>query len=281
MNEQALTAFITSALAEDLGNGDHSTLACIPATAKGKAVLKIKEDGVLAGMEVAEAVFRHLDPDTVFTPFKKDGDDMKAGETAFEVSATTHTLLSGERLVLNCMQRMSGIATLTRTYTNRLKGYHTRVLDTRKTTPNFRMLEKEAVRIGGGVNHRMGLYDMVMLKDNHIDFAGGITAAVVRTVAYLRERQLPLQIEVETRNLADVEEVLRVGQVHRIMLDNYTPAQITEALALIKGRYETEASGGITLANLEEYAKTGVDFISVGAIIHHAVSLDLSLKAVI
>ncbi|WP_295126788.1 carboxylating nicotinate-nucleotide diphosphorylase [uncultured Chitinophaga sp.] len=280
MNEHALTAFITAALAEDIGTGDHSTLACIPASEKGKAVLKIKENGVLAGMEVAEAIFRHLDPGTVFIPLKKDGEAMTAGETAFEVSATVHTLLSGERLVLNCMQRMSGIATLTRTYTEKLKGYHTRILDTRKTTPNFRMLEKEAVRIGGGVNHRMGLYDMVMLKDNHIDFAGGITAAVERTVAYLQKNNLPLQIEVETRTLADVEEVLKVGRVHRIMLDNYPPAQITEALALIKGRYETEASGGITLANLEEYAKTGVDFISVGAIIHHAVSLDLSLKAV-
>ncbi|WP_308199249.1 carboxylating nicotinate-nucleotide diphosphorylase [Chitinophaga sedimenti] len=216
----------------------------------------------------------------MFTPFKKDGDDMKYGETAFEVSATVHALLSGERLALNCMQRMSGIATLTRTYTDKLKGYHTRIPDTRKTTPNFRMLEKEAVRIGGGVNHRMGLYDMVMLKDNHIDFAGGITAAVERTVAYLKANNLPLQIEVETRTLADVEEVLKVGQVQRIMLDNYPPARITEALALIQGRYETEASGGITLANLEDYAKTGVDFISVGAIIHHAVSLDLSLKAV-
>ncbi|UYQ93053.1 carboxylating nicotinate-nucleotide diphosphorylase [Chitinophaga horti] len=280
MNEQALSAFIDAALAEDIGSGDHSTLACIPAGEQGKAVLKIKEDGVLAGMEVAAAIFSRLDPQSVFTPFKQDGDDMKAGDNAFEVSATVHALLSGERLALNCMQRMSGIATLTRTYTNKLKGYHTRILDTRKTTPNFRMLEKEAVRIGGGVNHRMGLYDMVMLKDNHIDFAGGITAAVNRTIAYLSKNSLPLQIEVETRTLADVEEVLKVGNVHRIMLDNYPPSLITEALALIKGRFETEASGGITLTNLEEYAKTGVDFISVGAIIHHAVSLDLSLKAV-
>ncbi|MFY0252784.1 carboxylating nicotinate-nucleotide diphosphorylase [Chitinophaga sp. 30R24] len=277
----ALNAFISSALAEDIGSGDHSTMACIPPTAKGKAVLKIKEDGILAGMEVAAAIFQWLDQFTVFTPYKKDGDVMKAGEVAFEVEATVHTLLMGERLVLNCMQRMSGIATLTHQYVEKIKGYHTRILDTRKTTPNFRMLEKEAVRIGGGVNHRMGLYDMVMLKDNHIDFAGGITNAVTETVAYLEAQQLPLKIEVETRNLNDVREVLAVGHVNRIMLDNFAPADIVTAMALINGRIETEASGGITLANLEAYAKTGVDYISVGAIIHHAVSLDLSLKAVI
>ncbi|QHS61423.1 carboxylating nicotinate-nucleotide diphosphorylase [Chitinophaga agri] len=280
LQEPAFTALIRSALAEDIGNGDHSTLASIPADARGGARLKIKEDGVLAGMEVAAAIFQILDKDSIFKPFKQDGDEMHAGETAFEVEASIHTLLMGERLVLNCMQRMSGIATLTRQYVNVLKGYHTRLLDTRKTTPNFRLLEKEAVRIGGGVNHRMGLYDMVMLKDNHIDFAGGITAAITKTVAYLREHQLPLQIEVETRNLEDVKEVLAVGQVHRIMLDNYTPAQITEALALIDGRYETEASGGINLDTLEAYAKTGVDYVSAGAVIHHAVSLDLSLKAI-
>ena len=281
LQKEALTDFISSALKEDIGSGDHSTLASIPPTAKGTAQLKIKEDGVLAGMEVAEAVFRYLDMFTVFKPFKKDGDMMTAGELAFEVEAAVHTLLMAERLVLNCMQRMSGIATLTRQYTEKLKGYHTRVLDTRKTTPNFRLLEKEAVRIGGGVNHRMGLYDMVMLKDNHIDFCGGITPAVNNVVAYLRQNNLPLKIEVEARSLDDVREILAVGQVHRIMLDNFTPEQIPAALALINGRYETEASGGITLANVEDYAKTGVDFVSVGAIIHHAVSLDLSLKAVI
>lgn len=280
LNEAALTTLIRNALAEDIGNGDHSTMACIPPTAKGKARLKIKESGVLAGMEVAEAIFRCLDMFTVFTPFKKDGDTMEAGETAFEVEAAVHTLLMAERLVLNCMQRMSGIATLTRHYVNRLKGYRSQVLDTRKTTPNFRLLEKEAVRIGGGVNHRMGLYDMIMLKDNHIDFAGGITAAVNKTAGYLQQRGLNLQIEVETRSLNDVREVLAVGQVHRIMLDNFTPEQLGAALELIGGLYETEASGGITLDNIEAYAKTGVDFISVGAIIHHAVSLDLSLKAV-
>jgi nicotinate-nucleotide pyrophosphorylase (carboxylating) len=256
-------------------------MACIPPTAKGKAVLKIKEDGIMAGMQVAEAILKWLDMFTVFTPYKKDGEAMKAGEIAFEAEAAVHTLLMGERLILNCMQRMSGIATLTHQYVEKLKGYHTKILDTRKTTPNFRMLEKEAVRIGGGVNHRMGLYDMIMLKDNHIDFSGGITAAITNTVAYLKEKNLPLQIEVETRNIEDVKEVLAVGQVNRIMLDNFAPADIVAALKLIDGKYETEASGGITLDNIEDYAKTGVDYISVGAIIHHAVSLDLSLKAII
>lgn len=280
LEESALTNLIQNALAEDIGNGDHSTLACIPSTARGRARLKIKENGILAGMEVAEKIFRHLDITTVFEPLKKDGDVMKAGEVAFEVEAHIHTLLMGERLVLNCMQRMSGIATLTHQYTEKLKGYHTRLLDTRKTTPNFRLLEKEAVRIGGGVNHRMGLYDMVMLKDNHIDFAGGITAAVNKTVAYLKAHNLPLQIEVEMRDLEDVKEVLAVGQINRIMLDNFTPAQLSEALALINGKYETEASGGINLDTLESYAKTGVDYVSAGAVIHHAVSVDLSLKAI-
>jgi nicotinate-nucleotide pyrophosphorylase (carboxylating) len=280
LQEPALTNLIRSALAEDIGDGDHSTLACIPANAKGGAILKIKENGILAGMEVASTVFRLLDPETVFTPLKKDGEAMTAGEKAFEVHASVHTLLMAERLVLNCMQRMSGIATLTNQYVQKLSGYHTRLLDTRKTTPNFRLLEKEAVRIGGGVNHRMGLYDMVMLKDNHIDFAGGITAAVNRTVAYLEENGLPLQIEVETRNLDDVKEALTVGKIHRIMLDNFTPAQLHQALLLIDGKYETEASGGINLDTIEEYAKTGVDYVSAGAVIHHAVSLDLSLKAI-
>ena len=280
LEESALTNLIQNALAEDIGNGDHSTLACIPSTARGRARLNIKENGILAGMEVAEKVFRQLDITTVFEPFKKDGDVMKAGEVAFEVEAHVHTLLMGERLALNCMQRMSGIATLTHQYTEKLKGYHTRLLDTRKTTPNFRLLEKEAVRIGGGVNHRMGLYDMVMLKDNHIDFAGGITAAVNKTVAYLKAHNLPLQIEVEMRDLEDVKEVLAVGQINRIMLDNFTPAQLSEALALINGKYETEASGGINLDTLESYAKTGVDYVSAGAVIHHAVSVDLSLKAI-
>lgn len=273
--------FIRLALEEDVASGDYSTLASIPAAARGKATLKIKEDGILAGMEVAEAIFRFLEPDALFTPLKKDGDRITKGETAFDISAGVHTILKAERLVLNCMQRMSGIATLTDVYAGRIRQYNTRILDTRKTTPLFRSFEKEAVRIGGGYNHRMGLYDMIMLKDNHIDYCGGIGAAIRKTNDYLKEHDLVLKIEVETRNLDDVREVMATGGVHRIMLDNYPPALIEEAVALIGGQYETEASGGINLDNIESYAATGVDFISIGALTHHAVSLDLSLKAVI
>ena len=280
--DRMLEHLVTEALAEDMGDGDHSSLSSIPKGARGKAVLKIKEDGVLAGVSVAERVFRLREEGVVFKSHKSDGDDMRAGETAFEVEASVHTLLGCERVVLNCMQRMSGIATLTRRYTDLLKGYHTRVLDTRKTTPNFRLLEKEAVRIGGGVNHRFGLYDMIMLKDNHIDFAGGIAPAIERASAYVRDKKPGLSIEVETRSLDEVRQVVEagVGKVSRIMLDNFTPGQVREALALIDRRFETEASGGIQLANIVAYARTGVDYVSVGALIHQARSLDLSLKAV-
>jgi nicotinate-nucleotide pyrophosphorylase (carboxylating) len=271
--------FIAAALQEDVGNGDYSTLASIDAGARGKAVLKIKESGILAGVALAQEIFYFLEPDAVFTLLKKDGDCVAKGETAFEVAAGIHTILKAERLVLNCMQRMSGIATLTNIYVEKIKGYPARILDTRKTTPLFRAYEKEAVRIGGGTNHRMGLYDMVMLKDNHIDFCGGIEKAIEKTNQYLQQHSLPLKIEVETRSIDDVKRVLAVGGVHRIMLDNYTPDQIEEAVALIGGKYETEASGGINLDNVVDYARTGVDFISVGAVIHHAVSMDLSLKA--
>lgn len=273
------TNFIEAALEEDVQNGDYSTLACIPAVAMGKAVLKIKEDGIIAGIDLAEEIFYFLEPGSVFTLFKKDGDKVSKGEIAFEVSASVHTILKAERLVLNCMQRMSGIATLTNKYVELIKGYPTKILDTRKTTPLFRAFEKEAVRIGGGVNHRMGLYDMIMLKDNHIDFCGGIEKAITKTNEFLKANALNLKIEVETRNIDDVRKVLAVGNVDRIMLDNYTPEQIEEAVKLIGGKYETEASGGITLDNIVAYARTGVDYISVGAIIHHAVSMDLSLKA--
>jgi nicotinate-nucleotide pyrophosphorylase (carboxylating) len=272
---------VIDALAEDIGDGDHSTLSAIPANADGTAVLKIKEAGVLAGMEAAEKIFRLMQPDIVFRGFKKDGDLMQAGEIAFEVDARVHTILQGERLVLNCMQRMSGIATLTRQYTDLLKGYHTRVLDTRKTTPNFRLLEKWAVAIGGGLNHRFALYDMIMLKDNHIDYCGGITKAINKAWQYVLEKKPGLKIEVETRSLDDVREVVAVGKgkVSRIMLDNFSAALIEQALPIIGKDFETEASGGIQLSNLVEYAKTGVDFLSVGALIHQARSLDLSLKA--
>jgi nicotinate-nucleotide pyrophosphorylase (carboxylating) len=271
--------FIKAALSEDVGDGDHSTLACIPANASGKAVLKVKEDGVIAGMTIAEDIFRYLEPSCQFTPFVKDGDTVTYGTIAFEVSASVHTILKAERLALNCMQRMSGIATLTRQYVNAVKGYHTRILDTRKTTPLFRACEKKAVVIGGGVNLRMGLYDMVMLKDNHIDFCGGIEKALRSTHEYLTANNLNLDVEVETRNIDDVHRVLATGLVRRIMLDNFTPDQVKEAVSLINGRYETEASGGINLDNIVAYASTGVDFVSIGAITHHAVSMDLSLKA--
>ncbi len=279
--DDALHQLIKNALIEDIGDGDHATLSCIDPKAKGKAVLRIKDDGVLAGVLVAERIFRFMQPDSTFTAFKKDGDEMHAGETAFEVAANVHTILQCERLVLNCMQRMSGIASLTRTYTSRLKGYHTRLLDTRKTTPNFRLLEKEAVRIGGGLNHRMGLYDMIMLKDNHIDYCGGIRNALSKAYQYVAEKKPGLLVEIETRTIDDVKEVLAFGRADRVMLDNFTPEQITVALQLIDGKFETEASGGINLHNIEAYAATGVDFISAGAVIHQAVSADLSLKAVV
>jgi nicotinate-nucleotide pyrophosphorylase (carboxylating) len=278
---ELLQQLIASALKEDIGEGDHSTLSCISPEAKGKAVLKIKEAGVLAGMKVAEAVFRFQQRDIVFHPYKKDGDQMQVGDIAFEVEATVHTILQCERLVLNCMQRMSGIATLTKTYSDKLVGYKTRILDTRKTTPNFRLLEKEAVAIGGGHNHRFALYDMIMLKDNHIDYCGGIEAAIEKAYNYVHKVKPGLKIEVETRNLDDVKKVLATGKVNRIMLDNFTPEQIREAVELIGEQVETEASGGINLANIETYAATDVDYVSVGALIHQARSLDLSLKAVV
>jgi nicotinate-nucleotide pyrophosphorylase (carboxylating) len=277
--QELLLHLIKQALQEDIGDGDHSTLSSIAPDAKGTAILKIKEDGILAGMKVAQTIFHYKEPSAVFTAFKNDGAEMKAGETAFEVSATVHTILQCERLVLNCMQRMSGIATLTKTYSDQLKDYQTKLLDTRKTTPNFRLLEKEAVRIGGGYNHRYALYDMIMLKDNHIDYCGGIIPAIEKAWEYVQQVKPGLKIEVETRNLEDVQKALSTGKVDRIMLDNFTPEQLKEAVALIGEQVETEASGGINLSNIQTYAATGVDFISVGALIHQARSLDLSLKA--
>ena len=276
-----LDFLIKNALQEDIGDGDHSTLSSIDANAEGKAVLKIKQDGILAGVAVAEKIFRYMQPDIIFTAYKKDGDAMKYGEVAFDVEAKVHTILQCERLVLNSMQRMSGIATLTHIYVDKLKSYKTRLLDTRKTTPNFRLLEKEAVKIGGGVNHRFGLYDMIMLKDNHIDYCGGIEKAIAKAYDYVQTTKPGLKIEVETRSIEDVKKVMATGKIDRIMLDNFTPEKITEALQLIQGKYETEASGGINLDNIELYAATGVDYISSGAVIHQAKSLDLSLKAVI
>ena len=274
-----LNFLIKNALKEDIGSGDHSTLCCIDAAVNSKANLKIKEEGILAGIAVAESIFKYVEPEVVFVEYKKDGDEMHFGEIAFEVQAKVHTILQCERLVLNCMQRMSGIATLTNAYVKKLKDYKTKLLDTRKTTPNFRLLEKKAVEIGGGINHRFGLYDMIMLKDNHIDYCGGIEKAIERANDYLHQNKLDLKIEIETRSLEDVKKVMQVGRVDRIMLDNFTPQQIDEALKIINGEYKTEASGGINLENIEEYAATGVDYISSGAIIHQAKSLDLSLKA--
>jgi len=272
---------VDAALQEDLGDGDHSTLCCIPANAPGKAVLKIKDQGVLAGVGIAERIFRYRSSAVRFSRQKDDGEAMQPGEVAFEVEAPVHTILQCERLVLNIMQRMSGIASLTREYTRKLEGFKTRLLDTRKTTPNFRLLEKEAVRIGGGTNHRFGLFDMIMLKDNHIDYAGGIEPAVERAYDYVQRYKPLLKIEVETRTLEDVKTVVRVGRgkVFRVMLDNFKPEEIIQALELLSGDFETEASGGINLENLKEYAATGVDYISSGAVIHQARSLDLSLKA--
>jgi nicotinate-nucleotide pyrophosphorylase (carboxylating) len=278
--DEQLQMLVLNALQEDVGDGDHSTLACIPPQVRGKAVLHIKQDGILAGMEIAEKILKIKEPSARFTAYKQDGDVMRDGEEAFVAEGTVHAILQCERLILNCMQRMSGIATLTRQYVDRLQRYKTRILDTRKTTPNFRLLEKEAVRIGGGINHRFGLFDMILLKDNHIDYAGSLEAAIEMASVYRQAHTPQLKIEVETRNLDEVRRVLAIGKVDRIMLDNFTPRQLADALALIGERFETEASGGIHLGNIEDYARTGVDYVSVGALIHQAKSLDMSLKAV-
>lgn len=279
MNRPLLKEFVDNALKEDIGDGDHSSLASIPASARGKVQLLVKENGILAGVEVAKAVFEELEPGILIEQFLNDGAQIKPGDIVLTVEGKVHTLLKAERLVLNIMQRMSGIATQTKVYAERLEGLHTKVLDTRKTTPGMRMLEKEAVRIGGGMNHRMGLYDMIMLKDNHVDFAGGIEKAITAVHNYLKSTGKDLKIEIEVRSIAELNEVLRIGGVDRIMLDNFDIATTRQAVALIAGKYETESSGGITLDTLRDYAETGVDYISVGALTHHIKSLDLSLKA--
>ena len=281
--KKALEHLVKSALQEDIGEGDFSTLSCIPEQQQGKAILKVKEDCVIAGLEVAAFIFHFLDKNSKIYFYKKDGAFVKNGDIAFEVETSIHNILKAERLVLNCMQRMSGIATLTKQYTQLLEGFNTKLLDTRKTTPNFRLLEKEAVKIGGGQNHRFGLYDMMMLKDNHIDYCGGIEKAIDLSWKYKNENQLDIKIEIETRNVDDVKKVIDFGRgkVDRIMLDNFKPNEIIKALELINNQFETEASGGIELENIQEYAATGVDFISVGALIHQAKSVDLSLKAAI
>ena len=280
MENKALLFFIDNALREDIGDGDHTSAACIPQDARGKARLLVKEEGVLAGTGIATLVFQRLDPDVSVTIILQDGTWIRPGDVAFIVEGQILAILQAERTVLNIMQRMSGIATATRRYADKLKGLKTRVLDTRKTTPGMRMLEKEAVHIGGGVNHRMGLYDMILIKDNHIDFAGGIREAIERSRRYLKDTGRNLKIEVEARSLEDVRLILATGGVDRIMLDNFLPADTRKAVEMIGHTIETESSGGITLETIRDYAECGVDYISVGALTHHIDSLDLSLDAI-
>jgi len=272
--------FVRLAIEEDIKDGDHSALACIPYDANGKAKLLVKEDGIIAGIEIAKQIFKEFDSSIQFEQLIEDGSEVKYGDIAFYIDGNSQKILGAERLVLNVMQRMSAIATLTKKYVNELNGLKTKVLDTRKTTPLLRFLEKEAVLIGGGVNHRKGLYDMIMLKDNHIDFAGSIEKAICKTTDYLKSNNLNLKIEVEARDLDEVKEILRVGGIQRIMLDNFSFEEIRTAVALIGDKAETEASGGITLATLRNYAECGVDFISVGALTHSVHNMDLSLKAI-
>jgi nicotinate-nucleotide pyrophosphorylase (carboxylating) len=280
MENRILREFILRSLAEDLGDGDHSSLACIPSETKGKAKLLIKEKGILAGIRVAVELFSIIDNELKPEMILEDGTNVVPGDIAFYISGRQQSILKSERLVLNIMQRMSGIATNTHEYATRLKGLKTKILDTRKTTPGFRFLEKEAVRIGGGLNHRMGLYDMILLKDNHIDYAGGISKAIHKTRAYLKRNNLNLKVEIEARSLEEVRTILAVGGVDRIMLDNFSVEDTSIAVKEISGRFETESSGGIDLSTIRAYAECGVDFISVGALTHHIKSLDMSLKAV-
>ncbi len=278
--EQMVTDYIRLALKEDVGDGDHTTLACIPETAKGRAVLVAKQDGVIAGVEIARLVYRELDPSLVFTPLVEDGAEIKAGDRIFTVEGSSRSILTGERLSLNYLQRMSGIATKTRRLAGIAgKGGKTLLLDTRKTTPNNRVFEKMAVRIGGGHNHRFGLFDMILIKDNHVDFAGGIAQAIDSVHAYLKRTGKELAVEIEVRDFEELEQVLDHGGVDRIMLDNFTADDLGKALAMIGGRCQTEASGGIDEQTLPVYAATNVDYVSVGALTHHIESLDLSLKA--
>jgi nicotinate-nucleotide pyrophosphorylase (carboxylating) len=280
MLNKILRKFIVNSLKEDIGRGDYSSRACIPDVATGKAMLLIKEAGVLAGVRVAMTVFNITDETLIDESLICDGAEVLPGDVAFIISGNLQSILRSERLVLNIMQRMSGIASSTRSYVNELNGLKTKILDTRKTTPGMRFLEKEAVRIGGGENHRMGLYDMIILKDNHIDYAGGIKAAIWKTTEYLKTLGKNLKIEIEARNLEDVKEILAVGGVNRIMLDNFSIEDTKAAVKIINGQYETESSGRITLSNIRLYAECGVDYISVGALTHHIKSLDMSLKAI-
>lgn len=277
--EELEDRLIDLAFSEDIGDGDHTTLCCIPEDATGSSKLLIKEDGILAGIEVAKKVFARFDPTMKVEVLMHDGSRVKKGDVAMIVSGKTRSLLQTERLMLNIMQRMSGIATMTNVYVEKLKGTKTRVLDTRKTTPGMRMLEKQAVRIGGGVNHRIGLFDMILLKDNHIDFSGGISNAINRCHEYLEEKGLKLKIEIEVRSFDELHQVMEHGGVDRIMLDNFSVADTKKAVCVIGGKYETESSGGITLETIRDYADCGVDFVSVGALTHSVKGLDMSFKA--
>ncbi|MDG1849761.1 MAG: carboxylating nicotinate-nucleotide diphosphorylase [Flavobacteriales bacterium] len=279
IKKEKVLPFITAALDEDIREGDHSSLACIPKDKKGRAQLLIKEDGIIAGIQLAEWIFEIVDPNIKMQNQIQDGDRVKKGAIAFTVEGPSISLLTAERLVLNCMQRMSAIATKTMDYMKIIEGTKTTILDTRKTTPGIRVLEKWAVRIGGGANHRFGLYDMIMLKDNHIDFAGGITQAIAKVKKYLKDNRLDLRIEVEARNMNEVKEIVSVGGIHRIMLDNFTPEETIAAVRFIDGAFETESSGGITNETIRTYAECGVDFISIGALTHSVNNMDLSLKA--
>ena len=277
--DQLEDKLIDFAFSEDIGDGDHTTLCCIPEDAMGKSHLLIKENGVLAGVEVAKRVFNRFDPTMQVEVLMQDGTEVKVGDIAMVVTGKVRSLLQTERLMLNIMQRMSGIATQTRKYVKLLEGTNTRVLDTRKTTPGLRMLEKQAVKIGGGTNHRIGLFDMILLKDNHVDFAGGIANAINRCHDYLEKNHLDLKIEIEVRNFDELQQVLDCGGVNRIMLDNFTVADTKKAVDIIAGRYETESSGGITFETIRSYAEQGVDFVSVGALTHSVKGLDMSFKA--
>ena len=280
MQKELFNNLIQLALSEDIGDGDHTTLSCIPETAKGKVQLLVKENGILAGVAVAGQIFHTFDPELVMTVFISDGAEVKYGDIAFTVEGKVQSLLQTERLILNVMQRMSGIATTTRNYVKLLEGTRARVLDTRKTTPGMRILEKEAVRIGGGMNHRIGLFDMVLLKDNHIDFAGGIENAITRAKEYLWKQGKNIPIEIEVRNFDELNQVLSIGGIDRIMLDNFSVEDTRKAVEIIAGKYEIESSGGITFDTIRAYAETGVDYISVGALTHSVKSLDLSLKSI-
>lgn len=280
LNNELVKQLIDISFAEDIGEGDHTSLATINADENGKSIIVAKDTGIIAGLMLVEYIFKKVDANLIVNLLKQDGDAVAYGDVVLEVTGSSRSMLTAERTVLNFIQRLSGVASLTSKYVAELKGLHTQILDTRKTTPGMRLLEKYAVKVGGGANHRIGLYDMILIKDNHVDFSGGIANAIARTQKYLQDNNLNLKIEIETRSLEEVKQVLDIGGVHRIMLDNFSPDLLREAVKLIDGKYETEASGGITLQTLRSYAETGVDFISSGALTHSVKAMDLSMRAV-